>query len=87
MNVTFPATSNNVSFNIVIHPNQAHSCPVDFFLDLEIPSAASAMGVVKALPGNATVLIADERSGECSGPAVYMAMHHSMQHCILYKPM
>ena len=85
--MTFPATSSNVSFNIVIHYNQTHSCPVDFFLDLEIPSAASAMGVVKASPGNATVLIADERSGECSGPAVYMAMHHSMQHCILYKPM
>ena len=65
LNVTFPATSSNVSFNVVIHDNQAHSCPVDFFLDLEIPSAASAMGVVKASPGNATVLIADEHSGEC----------------------
>ena len=87
LNVTFPASSSNISFNVVIHDNQAHSCPVDFFLDLEIPSAASAMGVVKASPGNAMVLIADEHSGECCAPAVYMAIHHSMQHCILYKPM
>ena len=83
LNVIFSATSSNVSFNVVIHVNQAHSCPVDFFLDLEIPSTVSAMGVVKASPGNAMVLIADEHSGECSVPAVYL-YGNTPQYAALY---
>ena len=84
LSVTFPASSSQVSFNVVIHDNQAHSCPVDFFLDLEIPSAASAMGVVKASPGNATVLIADEHSGECCARAVYCIWQYTTICSILF---
>ena len=36
----------------------------EFYIELEIPSAAANLGVVKDLPDNATVTIRDD-DGEC----------------------
>ena len=48
----------NIDNNTEVEPNK------EFFLDLEIPAAAAAMGVTKGSPDSATVTIIDE-NGEC----------------------
>lgn len=58
--LTFPAGMNFASFNVPILDDEVVECPEEFFLDLEIPAAAAAMGVVKGTPDTATVKIADE---------------------------
>ena len=47
----------------------------EFFLDLEIPSAAAAIDVIKGSPDSATVRITDEDS-ECCSSALYCSEYH-----------
>ena len=74
-NLTFPAGTNAINFTVVIVDDDVNECSKDFFLHLEIPLAAAAMGVVKGSHHNGTVTITDEQSGKwCSNAA--------MQQCI-----
>ena len=79
--VTFPAETNMTSFPVPIVNDEVGECPEEFFLDLEIPAAASAMGVIRGSPDNAAVNIADE-DGKCYPTASYgtVAFHH--QYCL-----
>ena len=62
--MTFAARKNVASFSIYIYNNQVAEPTEEFFLDLEIPAAAEAIGVHKDSPDNATVSIRDD-DGEC----------------------
>ena len=60
----FPARVNQVTFTVTIRDEGLVELDEEFYIELEIPSAAANRGVVKASPDNATVIIRDD-DGEC----------------------
>ena len=60
----FRAGVNEVSFTVTIRDEGLVEFDEEFYIELEIPSAAASHSVVKALPDNATVIIQDD-DGEC----------------------
>ena len=52
-----------------IFDDEVAECPEEFFLDLEIPEAAAAIGAIKGSADSATVSIKDNE-GECCSDAV-----------------
>ena len=62
--VSFRAGVNEVSFTVTINDNRLVEQTEEFYIELEIPSAAANRGVVKNSPDNATVFIQDD-DGEC----------------------
>ena len=65
--VTFPAGVNAMSFNVPIINDNIAELAESFTLDLEIPAASAAMGVMKGSPDTATVNIMDDE-GELNAP-------------------
>ena len=65
-----------VNFSVDIVDDNVKECPEDFFLHLEIPPAAAAMGVMKGSHHNATVTISDEQSGKWCSNAAYATMQY-----------
>ena len=57
--VTFPARVNVISFNVTIIDDNMAELAELFTLDLEIPDASTAMGVIKGSPDTAIVNIMD----------------------------
>ena len=57
--VTFPAGVNVISFNVTIIDDNIAELAELFTLDLEIPDASAAMGIIKGSPDTATVNIMD----------------------------
>ena len=55
---------NQVTFTVTIRDEGLVESTEEFYIELEIPSAAANLGVVKDLPDNATVIIRDD-DGEC----------------------
>ncbi len=55
---------NEVSFTVTIRDNRLVEPTEEFYIELEIPSAAASRSIVKDLPDNATVFIRDD-DGEC----------------------
>ncbi len=63
--VYFRAGANEVSFTVIIRDERLIEFDEEFYIELEIPSAAAtSCNVVKAPPDNATVIITDD-DGEC----------------------
>ena len=62
--MSFRAGVNEVSFTVTINDNRLVEQTEEFYIELEIPSAAANRGVVKNSPDNATVFIRDD-DGEC----------------------
>ena len=61
----FRAGVNEVSFAVTIRDERLIEFDEEFYIELEIPSAAAtSCNVVKASPDNATVIIQDD-DGEC----------------------
>ena len=61
----FQAGVNEVSFTVTIRDERLIEPDEEFYIELEIPSAAAtSCGVVKASPDNATVIIQND-DGEC----------------------
>ena len=61
----FRAGANEVSFTVTIRDERLVELDEEFYIELEIPSAAAtSCSVVKASPDNATVIIRDD-DGEC----------------------
>ncbi len=60
----FRAGVNEVTFTVAIRDEGLVELKEEFYIELEIPSAAANLGVVKDLPDNATVIIQDD-DGEC----------------------
>ena len=60
----FPARVNEVSFTVTIRDERLVELDEEFYIELEIPSAAANLSVVKASPDSATVIIRDD-DGEC----------------------
>ena len=60
----FRAGVNQVTFTVTIRDEGLVEPDEEFYIELEIPSAAANRGVVKASPDNATVIIRDD-DGEC----------------------
>ena len=58
--VTFPAGVNVASFNVSIINDNIAELDESFTLELEIPPASAAMGVLKVSPDTATVNIMDD---------------------------
>ena len=57
--VTFPVGVNVISFNVSIINDNIAELAESFTLDLEIPAASAAMGVIAGSPDTATVTIID----------------------------
>ena len=57
--VTFPAGVNVISFNVNIIDDNIAELAELFTLDLEIPAASAAMGIIKGSPDTATVNITE----------------------------
>ena len=68
--MSFSATKLVSTFKIYISDDLVAESPENFFLDLEIPSNALALGAIKGSPDSATVDITDEDS-ECCSSALY----------------
>ena len=82
--VLFRANENTVNFQVPIVNDEVGECPEDFFLDLVVPAAAAAMGVIKGIPDNATVNIADE-DGECHPTALIpVACYSKLPACTVH---
>jgi len=63
--VYFRAGVNEVSFTVTIRDERLVEVDEEFYIELEIPSAAAtSCNVVKDLPDNATVIIRND-DGEC----------------------
>ena len=62
--VSFPAGVNEVTFTVTIRDEGLVESDEEFYIELEIPSAAASSSVVKASPDNATIIIQDD-DGEC----------------------
>ncbi len=61
----FRAGVNEVTFTVTIRDDGLVELDEEFYIELEIPSAAAiSCSVVKASPDNATVIIRDD-DGEC----------------------
>ena len=61
----FRAGANEVSFTVTIRDEGLIEFDEEFYIELEIPSAAAfSCSVVKGSPDNATVIIRDD-DGEC----------------------
>ena len=58
--MTFPAGVNVISFNVTIIDDNIAELAELFTLDLEIPAAAAAMGIIKGCHDSATVNIKDD---------------------------
>ena len=58
--MTFPAGVNVMNFNVPITNDNIAELAESFTLDLEIPAASAAMGVMKGSPDTATVNIVDD---------------------------
>ena len=63
----FRAGVNEVSFTVTIRDERLVEPNEDFYIDLEIPSAAANLGVIKdnGSPSTVTVTILDD-DGECT---------------------
>ncbi len=62
----FPARVNEVSFTVTISDEGLVEVDEEFYIELEIPSAAAtSCSIVKASPDNATVIIRDDDSECC----------------------
>ena len=55
--VTFPAGVNVITFNVPIISDNTAELAESFTLDLEVPPASAAMGVIKGSPDTTTVSI------------------------------
>ena len=60
----FPARVNQVTFTVTILDEGLIESDEEFYIELEIPSAAASYSVVKGSRDNATVIIQDD-DGEC----------------------
>ena len=60
LSVTFPAGVNVMSFNVSIINDNIAELAESFTLDLVIPAASAAMGVIAGSPDTATVNIMDD---------------------------
>ena len=71
----FRAGVNEVSFTVTIRDEGLVEPNEDFYIDLEIPSAAANLGVIKdnGSPSTVTVTILDDDS-ECSSSALCTTM-------------
>ena len=58
--MTFPAGVNVIIFNVSIINDNVAEFAESFTLDLEIPAASTAMGVIAGSPDTATVNIIDD---------------------------
>ena len=66
ISVSFEPLNTVARFTVAIFNDDLVECPERFFLDLDIPSAAANLGVIKrATQGRATVTITDANDGEC----------------------
>ena len=61
----FPARVNQVTFTVTIRDERLVERDEEFYIELEIPSAAANRGVVKDSPDSATVIIQDDDSECC----------------------
>ena len=61
--VNFPAGVNVATFNVLINNDKIAECVESFTIDLEIPSAAKEMGVIRGSTHTATVSIKDDDGG------------------------
>ena len=66
ISVSFEALHTVVRFTVPIYNDDLVECPERFCLDLDIPSTAVNLGVIKrATQDRATVTITDANDGEC----------------------
>ena len=63
--MSFPARVNEVSFTVTIRDNRLVESDEEFYIELEIPSAAASRSVDKGSPYNATVIIQDNDGEFC----------------------
>ena len=65
--MSFPARVNEVTFTVTIRDERLIEPDEDFYIDLEIPSSAAKLGVIKDdnSPSTVTVTILND-DGECS---------------------
>ena len=61
----FRARVNEVSFTVTIRDEGLIESDEEFYIELEIPSAAASSNVVKGSPDNATVIIKDDDGEFC----------------------
>ena len=64
--VTFEALTTTATVPVTIFDDEVAECPEEFFLDLEIPEAAAAIGAIKGSADSATVSIIDNEGEYCS---------------------
>ena len=86
--VTFPAGVNVASFNVTIINDAIAECAKLFTLDLEIPAAAAAMGVIRGSPDTATVHIMDddgERTLACDLQYLYQCTLITLNYPFFYR--
>ena len=67
--VSFPARVNAVTFTVTIRDEGLVESDEKFYIELEIPSAAANLGVIKGNVALATVTILND-DGECSSSAL-----------------
>ena len=67
--MNFRAGVNEVTFTVTIHDERLVESAEDFYIDLEIPSAAANLGVIEGKVALARVTILND-DGECSSSAV-----------------
>ena len=70
----FRAGVNQVSFTVTIRDEGLFESDEEFYIDLEIPSAAANLGVIKGNVASATVTILND-DGECSSSALCTTMN------------
>ena len=73
--MNFKAGERVATFKMDITNDLVAEDPEEFYLDLEIPPAATAIDVIKGSPDSATVRIADEDC-ECCSSALYCSEYH-----------
>ena len=73
--MTFPPGKTSASLTVKIYDDLVAEGTKEFFLNLEIPPAAAAMGVHSASLDNATVRITDGDS-ECCSSALHSGEHN-----------
>ena len=70
----FQAEVNEVSFTVTIRDDRLAESAEEFYIDLEIPSAAANLGVIEGNIALATVTILND-DGECSSSALCTTMN------------
>ena len=82
--MTFPAGVNMVSFNVTILNDGIAECAKLFTLDLDIPAAAAAMGVIRGSPDTATVHITDDDGEKTQASFVQISMYYDYSELYVY---